>query len=50
MPSLTVFLLGLTLTLALATGQTRTSKGLDIYVVDVEGGNATLFVTPSGEW
>jgi len=21
---------------------------LDIYVVDVEGGNATLFVTPSG--
>jgi len=27
--------------------QTRT--GLDIYVVDVEGGNATLFVPPSGE-
>src|SRR5271163_2699527 len=27
--------------------QTRTS--LDIYVVDVEGGNATLFVAPSGE-
>ena len=26
---------------------TRTT--LDIYVVDVEGGNATLFVTPSGE-
>src|SRR5262250_1451293 len=25
------------------------SKTLDIYVVDVEGGNATLFVTPSGE-
>src|SRR5579862_5501718 len=22
---------------------------LDIYVVDVEGGNATLFVTPAGE-
>ena len=22
---------------------------LDIYVVDVEGGNATLFVSPSGE-
>ena len=30
-------------------GQTRTSKSLDIYVVDVEGGNATLFVSPSGE-
>ena len=27
--------------------QTRTN--LDIYVVDVEGGNATLFVAPSGE-
>src|SRR6476661_1517697 len=24
-------------------------KTLDIYVVDVEGGNATLFVSPSGE-
>jgi competence protein ComEC len=30
-----------------AAAQTRTS--LDIYVVDVEGGNATLFVAPSGE-
>ena len=27
--------------------QTRTT--LDIYVVDVEGGNATLFVSPAGE-
>ena len=27
--------------------QTRTT--LDIYVVDVEGGNATLFVSPSGD-
>src|SRR5712671_1930444 len=32
-----------------AEAQTRTSKSLDIYVVDVEGGNATLFVSPSGE-
>jgi competence protein ComEC len=31
----------------LATAQT--GKGLEIYVVDVEGGNATLFVSPSGE-
>jgi beta-lactamase superfamily II metal-dependent hydrolase len=30
-----------------ALAQTRTS--LDIYVIDVEGGNATLFVPPSGE-
>ena len=29
--------------------QSRTSKTLDIYVIDVEGGNATLFVSPSGE-
>lgn len=33
----------------LAAAQTRNSKTLDVYVVDVEGGNATLFVAPSGE-
>lgn len=38
------FALALTLP---ANAQPRTT--LDIYVVDVEGGNATLFVTPSGE-
>src|SRR2546425_7552178 len=32
-----------------AVAQTRTAKTLDIYLVDVEGGNATLFVSPSGE-
>jgi len=30
-------------------GQAQTRKTLDIYVVDVEGGNATLFIAPSGE-
>ncbi len=35
--------------LALPAAQTRTSKTLDIYVVDVEGGNATLYVAPGGE-
>jgi competence protein ComEC len=34
---------------ALADAQSRTSKPLDIYVIDVEGGNSTLFVSPSGE-
>ena len=34
---------------AFPVAQTRTAKTLDIYVVDVEGGNATLFVSPSGE-
>ena len=32
---------------AIAFGQQR--RNLDIYVIDVEGGNATLFVGPSGE-
>jgi beta-lactamase superfamily II metal-dependent hydrolase len=41
---------GVTLVLATtmaAVAQTR--KTLDIYLIDVEGGNATLFVSPSGE-
>jgi beta-lactamase superfamily II metal-dependent hydrolase len=33
----------------LVSAQTRAARTLDIYVVDVEGGNATLFVSPSGE-
>ena len=32
-----------------AVAQTRTAKTLDIYLVDVEGGNSTLFVSPSCE-
>src|SRR5215210_4332626 len=39
----------LTLALAAAVPSAQTRKSLDIYVVDVEGGNATLFVSPSGE-
>src|SRR5881296_3469538 len=35
--------------LSLPWAQTRQSKALDIYLIDVEGGNATLFVPPSGE-
>jgi beta-lactamase superfamily II metal-dependent hydrolase len=41
------FLLALALPTAAVAAQGRTS--LDIYVTDVEGGNGTLFVTPSGE-
>lgn len=41
------FLSLLMLSAASATAQPRTT--LDIYVTDVEGGNATLFVTPAGE-
>jgi competence protein ComEC len=41
------FLLVLALPTAALAAQGRTT--LDIYVTDVEGGNGTLFVTPSGE-
>jgi competence protein ComEC len=33
----------------LSAAQTSTAKALDIYVIDVEGGEATLFVSPSGQ-
>ena len=36
------------MSVALVSAQ-RQGKTLDIYVVDVEGGNASLFVSPSGE-
>lgn len=40
-------LVALLLSASLLSAQAR--RTLDIYVVDVEGGNATLFVSPSGE-
>jgi beta-lactamase superfamily II metal-dependent hydrolase len=42
-------LLALALSAGFGAAQTRTSKPLEIYVVDVEGGNATIFAAPSGE-
>ena len=44
-----VCLLSIVLSPAFLLAQTPSTKPLEIYVVDVEGGNATLFVTPSGE-
>jgi beta-lactamase superfamily II metal-dependent hydrolase len=44
-----VCLLALIVTAALVAAQTTRTKTLDIYIVDVEGGNAQLWVTPSGE-
>src|SRR6266545_3090125 len=32
-----------------AAAQDRAARTLDVYVIDVEGGNATLFVSPSRE-
>ena len=37
------------LLLSAAAAYAQPRMTLDIYVVDVEGGNATLFVTPAGE-
>ena len=42
------FALGLTV-MGAATASAQDRQSLGIYVVDVEGGNATLFVAPSGE-
>src|SRR3954447_24631324 len=44
-----LFLLAVVCSALVAVAQTRTADALNIYVVDVEGGNAVLFVTPSGE-
>ena len=44
-----LFLSTLALSAAIALAQTGTAKTLDMYVVDVEGGNAVLFVPPSKE-
>jgi competence protein ComEC len=46
---LLAFLSALTLSATFVAAQTRGSKTLDIYVIDVEGGNAQLWVSPSGE-
>src|SRR5262245_16088414 len=35
--------------IALPSAQRRSGKTLDLYLIDVEGGGATLFVAPSGE-
>jgi len=43
------FVSALALSVVFPAAQTRAVKTLDIYIVDVEGGNATLFVSPSGE-
>ena len=42
-----IVLLALAISATVLVAQTR--KTLDIYVIDVEGGNATLFVPPSGQ-
>lgn len=41
--------LALVLGAAVLSAQGRPARTLDIYVIDVEGGNATLFVSPGGQ-
>src|SRR5262245_4831283 len=43
-----LFLVVLLFSVAIATAQTRRTT-LDIYIIDVEGGTAVLFVSPAGE-
>jgi beta-lactamase superfamily II metal-dependent hydrolase len=45
-----LLVLALTASVAVVSAQTRGPRTtLDIYVVDVEGGNSVLFITPAGE-
>ena len=46
---LTTIVSTIALAATLPAAQRHMSKTLDIYVIDVEGGNAQLWVTPSGE-
>ena len=49
MRTLILVVWALLLVAASSYAQKGTAKTLDIYLIDVEGGNATLFVAPSGE-
>jgi competence protein ComEC len=42
-------LLAVAIAMAAPSAQTRTGKTLDIYYIDTEGGQATLFVSPAGQ-
>src|SRR5437879_547794 len=49
MRAILMLVLALALLAAMLPAQTRGAKTLDIYVIDVEGGNSQLYVSPSGE-
>src|SRR6059036_730135 len=49
MRAILMLLLALALLAAMLVAQNRPAKTLDIYVMDVEGGNSQLYVAPSGE-
>ena len=47
--SLPLFLIAATTILSCPTAWAQQGKGLDVYFIDVEGGQSTLFVTPAGQ-
>lgn len=49
MRALLAAVLSLALVAAVLSAQAQPERTLDIYVIDVEGGEATLFVSPTGE-
>jgi competence protein ComEC len=49
MRAATAFLVAIVLATSAPAAQSRAGKNLDIYFIDTEGGQATLFVSPSGE-
>src|SRR5438128_751021 len=49
MRAILISLLAFFLLAAMLVAQNRPAKTLDIYVIDVEGGNSQLYVSPSGE-
>ena len=44
-----LFLLAVAFPASVGVAQSRATNTLEIYVIDVEGGNAVLFAAPSGE-
>src|SRR5436853_2985222 len=49
MRSVLLSMLVCSLAISLPAAQTRSQKTLNIYYIDTEGGQATLFVSPAGE-
>src|SRR5260370_21379860 len=44
-----LFLIVAAMALSCATGWAQSRKDLEVYFIDVEGGQSTLFVSPSGQ-
>src|SRR5258706_7997014 len=44
-----LFLIVAAMALSCATGLAQSRKDLEVYFIDVEGGQSTLFVSPSGQ-